>query len=127
MVFDLGGGTFDVSILDVGDGVFQVRATSGDTFLGGDDFDYRVMEWIIAEFKKESGIDVSTDKLAIQRIKEAAEKAYKQYYEDESCIVWKGGSCGIGRVRLVAQDGSNILTTNIIRADNASLTHLYVY
>ncbi len=74
-VFDLGGGTFDVSILELGGGVFQVKATNGDTQLGGDDFDQRVMQWIINEFKKEQGIDVSADKFAIQRIKEAAEKA----------------------------------------------------
>lgn len=74
-VYDLGGGTFDISVLELGEGVFQVKATNGDTQLGGDDFDHRVMEWIIAEFKKEQGIDVSGDKLAIQRIKEAAEKA----------------------------------------------------
>lgn len=74
-VFDLGGGTFDVSILELGEGVFQVKSTNGDTQLGGDDFDQRVMQWIINEFKKEQGIDVSQDKLALQRIKEAAEKA----------------------------------------------------
>ncbi len=74
-VFDLGGGTFDISILELGDGVFQVKATNGDTQLGGDDFDQEVMQWIIDEFKKEQGIDVSSDKMAIQRIKEAAEKA----------------------------------------------------
>lgn len=74
-VFDLGGGTFDISILELGEGVFQVKATNGDTQLGGDDFDRLVMDWIIAEFKKEQGIDVSSDKLALQRIKEAAEKA----------------------------------------------------
>lgn len=74
-VYDLGGGTFDVSILELGEGVFQVKATNGDTQLGGDDFDQKVMQWIIDEFKKEQGIDVSGDKLAIQRIKEAAEKA----------------------------------------------------
>ena len=74
-VFDLGGGTFDVSILELGEGVFQVKATNGDTQLGGDDFDQRVMQWIIDEFKKEQGIDISEDKLAIQRVKEAAEKA----------------------------------------------------
>ncbi len=74
-VFDLGGGTFDISILELGEGVFQVKATNGDTQLGGDDFDQRVMQWIIDEFKREQGIDVSEDKLAIQRIKEAAEKA----------------------------------------------------
>jgi len=74
-VFDLGGGTFDISILEIGQGVFQVKSTNGNTQLGGDDLDRRVMDWIIAEFKKEQGIDVSKDKLAIQRIKEAAEKA----------------------------------------------------
>lgn len=74
-VFDLGGGTFDISILELGEGVFQVKATNGDTQLGGDDFDQKVMQWIIDEFKREQGIDVSEDKLAIQRIKEAAEKA----------------------------------------------------
>jgi len=74
-VYDLGGGTFDISILDVGDGVFQVRSTSGDTFLGGDDFDQRVMDYLIGEFKKENGIDLRNDRQALQRLKEAAEKA----------------------------------------------------
>lgn len=74
-VYDLGGGTFDISILDVGDGVFQVRATSGDTFLGGDDFDIRIMDYLIDEFKKESGIDLRQDRQSLQRLKEAAEKA----------------------------------------------------
>jgi molecular chaperone DnaK len=75
VVYDLGGGTFDVSILDVGDGVFQVRATSGDTFLGGDDFDLRVMDYLIEEFKKDNGIDLNNDRQALQRLKEASEKA----------------------------------------------------
>ncbi|MBI3167572.1 MAG: molecular chaperone DnaK [Chloroflexi bacterium] len=75
IVYDLGGGTFDVSILDVGDGVFQVRSTSGDTFLGGDDFDLRVMDYLIAEFKKDNGIDLHNDRQALQRLKEASEKA----------------------------------------------------
>ncbi len=75
MVYDLGGGTFDVSILEIGDGVFEVLATSGNNRLGGDDFDERVMQWIVAEFKKESGVDLSGDKMAMQRVKEAAEKA----------------------------------------------------
>ena len=74
-VYDLGGGTFDISILDVGDGVFQVRATSGDTFLGGDDFDQRVIDYVADEFKKDSGIDLRQDRQALQRLKEAAEKA----------------------------------------------------
>ncbi len=74
-VFDLGGGTFDISILDVGDGVFQVRSTSGDTFLGGDDFDQRIMDFLIEEFKKDNGIDLMKDRQALQRLKEASEKA----------------------------------------------------
>jgi len=74
-VYDLGGGTFDISILDVGDGVFQVRATSGDTFLGGDDFDLRLMDYLIEQFKKDNGIDLHGDRQALQRLKEAAEKA----------------------------------------------------
>jgi molecular chaperone DnaK len=75
MVYDLGGGTFDVSILDIGDGVFEVLATSGNNRLGGDDFDQRVINWMADEFKKESGIDLKNDKMALQRLKEAAEKA----------------------------------------------------
>ena len=74
-VFDLGGGTFDVSVLELGDGVFEVVSTNGDTHLGGDDFDQRIMEWLVAEFKKTDGIDLSKDQMAIQRLKEAAEKA----------------------------------------------------
>lgn len=74
-VFDLGGGTFDISMLELSDGVFQVKATNGDTSLGGDDYDWKIMEWIIAEFKKESGVDISGEKMAMQRVKEAAEKA----------------------------------------------------
>ncbi|HEX7154656.1 MAG TPA: Hsp70 family protein, partial [Thermoanaerobaculia bacterium] len=74
-VYDLGGGTFDISILEVGEGVVEVKSTNGDTHLGGDNFDQRVIEWIIAEFKKESGVDVRRDPLAMQRLKEAAEKA----------------------------------------------------
>ena len=74
-VYDLGGGTFDVSILEIGDGVFEVKSTNGDTFLGGEDFDMRLVEYLAAEFKKENGIDLTGDKLALQRLKEAAEKA----------------------------------------------------
>ena len=74
-VYDLGGGTFDISILDVGEGVFQVRSTSGDTFLGGDDFDQRIMDFLVDEFKKDNGIDLQNDRQALQRLKEAAEKA----------------------------------------------------
>ncbi len=74
-VYDLGGGTFDISILEIGDGVFEVKSTNGDTFLGGDDFDSKIIEWIIAEFKKDSGKDLAKDPQALQRIKDAAEKA----------------------------------------------------
>ncbi|MCB9436711.1 MAG: molecular chaperone DnaK [Anaerolineales bacterium] len=77
-VYDLGGGTFDISILDVGDGVFEVRSTNGDTFLGGDDFDERIITWIADEFRKEQGIDLRSDRQALQRLKEAAENAKKE-------------------------------------------------
>jgi molecular chaperone DnaK len=75
LVWDLGGGTFDVSILEVGDGVFEVKATNGDTHLGGDDYDHRIVEWLVAEFRKEQGIDLAGDRQAMQRLTEAAEKA----------------------------------------------------
>ncbi len=75
LVYDLGGGTFDVSVLEIGDGVFEVLATNGDTHLGGDDFDNMIIEWLLTEFKKESGVDLSNDKQAMQRLKDAAEKA----------------------------------------------------
>lgn len=78
LVFDLGGGTFDVSILELGDGIFEVRATSGNNRLGGDDFDEKVIDWMLVEFKKQTGIDLSTDKTAMQRLKEAAEKAKQE-------------------------------------------------
>ena len=78
MVYDLGGGTFDVSIIDIGDGVIEVLATNGDTHLGGDDFDNKIIDWMLAEFKKQEGVDLSGDKMAMQRLKEAAEKAKKE-------------------------------------------------
>ena len=74
-VYDFGGGTFDISILEVGEGVVEVKSTNGDTHLGGDDIDQRIQDWIVAEFRKESGIDLTRDKMALQRLKEAAEKA----------------------------------------------------
>ncbi|MDM7515296.1 molecular chaperone DnaK [Lentilactobacillus sp. TOM.63] len=77
LVYDLGGGTFDVSILELGDGVFQVLSTNGDTHLGGDDFDRRIIDWLVDNFKKENGVDLSKDKMALQRLKDAAEKAKK--------------------------------------------------
>src|SRR3546814_821527 len=75
VVYDLGGGTFDVSVLEIGDGVFEVKATNGDTFLGGEDFDARIIDYLADQFKKEQGIDLRQDKLALQRLKEEAEKA----------------------------------------------------
>src|SRR6186713_1984124 len=77
-VYDFGGGTFDISILEVGEGVVEVKATNGDTHLGGDNLDQRVIDWIVAEFKKDQGIDLSKDKMALQRLKEAAEKAKQE-------------------------------------------------
>jgi molecular chaperone DnaK len=77
LVYDLGGGTFDVSVLELGDGVFQVLSTNGDTRLGGDDFDQKIIDWLVAEFKKDNGVDLSQDKMALQRLKDAAEKAKK--------------------------------------------------
>ena len=77
-VFDLGGGTFDISILEIGDGVFEVKSTNGDTFLGGEDFDLRIVNWLADEFKRENGIDLRNDKMALQRLKEEAEKAKKE-------------------------------------------------
>jgi molecular chaperone DnaK len=78
LVYDLGGGTFDVTVLDIGDGVFEVKATSGDTYLGGKDFDQRIIDWLVQEFKEETGIDVKRDLAALQRLKEAAENAKKE-------------------------------------------------
>src|SRR5437879_846556 len=75
LVFDLGGGTFDVSLLEIGEGVFEVKATHGDTHLGGDDWDQRVIDWLVKEFKNAHGVDLSADRMALQRLKEAAEKA----------------------------------------------------
>jgi molecular chaperone DnaK len=77
-VYDLGGGTFDISILDLGDGVFEVRSTNGDTHLGGDNFDQKIIDWLVEEFKKDQGIDLSKDRMALQRLKEGAEKAKKE-------------------------------------------------
>src|SRR5213083_2518229 len=77
-VYDLGGGTFDISILDLGEGVFEVKSTNGDTHLGGDDFDQRVIEWLVSEFKREQGLDLSKHPIALQRLKEAAERAKQE-------------------------------------------------
>ena len=83
LVYDLGGGTFDVTVLEIGDGTFQVLATDGNAFLGGDDFDNRIMQWLIEEFKAETGIDLSNDKMALQRLKDAAEQAKKELSSKE--------------------------------------------
>src|SRR3989442_1086230 len=86
-VFDLGGGTFDISILELGDGVFEVKATNGDTFLGGGNFDQRIIDWLADEFKKENSVDLRKDKMALQRLKEAAEKAKIELSSaNETCI-----------------------------------------
>ncbi|MCP6645891.1 Hsp70 family protein, partial [Klebsiella pneumoniae] len=77
LVYDLGGGTFDVSILELGDGVFEVLSTNGDTHLGGDDFDQKIIDWLVDGFKADNGVDLSKDKMALQRLKDAAEKAKK--------------------------------------------------
>ena len=74
-VYDLGGGTFDVTILEIDDGLFEVKSTNGDTYLGGEDFDMRIVDYLASEFKKETGVDLKKDKMALQRLKEAAEKA----------------------------------------------------
>lgn len=79
LVYDLGGGTFDVSILELGDGVFEVKATAGDNRLGGDDFDQVIIDYLVEQFKKENGIDLAKDKMALQRLKDAAEKAKKTF------------------------------------------------
>ena len=75
LVFDLGGGTFDVSVLEIGEGIFEVKSTSGNTHLGGDDWDQRVIDWLVKTFKDTEGVDLCNDKMALQRLKEAAEKA----------------------------------------------------
>ncbi len=78
MVYDLGGGTFDVSVIEIGDGVIEVLSTAGNNRLGGDDFDQKITDYMLSEFKKQEGVDLSTDKMALQRLKEAAEKAKKE-------------------------------------------------
>lgn len=90
-VYDLGGGTFDVSILEIMGGVFEVKATNGDTFLGGEDFDNHILQHLIAEFKKDTGIDLSGDKLAVQRLREAAEKVGQLFYP----LILKYGVCDV--------------------------------
>jgi molecular chaperone DnaK len=118
-VFDLGGGTFDISILELADDVFEVKSTNGDTHLGGDDFDQAIMDWIIAEFKKESGIDVGNDKMAQQRLKEAAEKAKIELSNKETTDI---------NIPFITADasGPRHLNMNLTRAKFNQLTHQLV-
>ncbi|WP_239253998.1 molecular chaperone DnaK [Listeria ilorinensis] len=116
LVFDLGGGTFDVSILELGDGVFEVHSTAGDNLLGGDDFDQKIIDYLVAEFKKENGIDLSKDKMALQRLKDAAEKAKK----DLSGVM----STQISLPFITAgESGPLHLEVNLTRAKFDELTH----
>ena len=86
MVYDLGGGTFDVSIIEIGDGVIEVLSTAGNNRLGGDDFDQKITDYMLSEFKKAEGVDLSNDKMALQRLKEAAEKAKKSFLPQQQPI-----------------------------------------
>ncbi len=114
-VFDLGGGTFDISILEIGEGVFEVKSTNGDTHLGGDDFDQRIIEWIVAEFKKQEGVDLSKDPMALQRLKEAAEKA--------KCELSTTAQTDINLPFITATDtGPKHLTLSLTRAKFEQLT-----
>ncbi len=116
MVYELGGGTFDVSIIEIGDGVIEVLSTNGDTHLGGDDFDNRITQWLIDEFKKAEGVDLSGDKMALQRLKEAAEKAKKE--------LSTATTTNINLPFITAtQDGPKHLDMNLTRAKFDELTH----
>ena len=116
MVYDLGGGTFDVSIIEIGDGVIEVLATSGDNKLGGDDFDNKVTEWMLSEFKKNEGVDLSKDKMALQRLKEAAEKAKKELSSATTTNI------NLPFITATA-DGPKHLDMNLTRAKFDELTH----
>ena len=116
MVYDLGGGTFDVSIIDIGDGVIEVLSTNGDTHLGGDDFDNRITEWMLDEFKKTEGVDLSKDKMALQRLKEAAEKAKKELSTTTTTNI------NLPFISATAE-GAKHLDMNLTRAKFNELTH----
>ena len=119
MVYDLGGGTFDVSIIEIGEGVIEVLATSGDNMLGGDDFDQKIVEWMLDEFKKAEGVDLSKDKMALQRLKEAAEKAKKE--------LSSATTTNINLPFITAtQDGPKHFDMNLTRAKFDELTHMLV-
>ena len=116
MVYDLGGGTFDVSIIEIGDGVIEVLSTNGDTRLGGDDFDQKITDWMLAEFKKTEGVDLSTDKMALQRLKEAAEKAKKELSSATTTNI------NLPFITATA-DGPKHFDMNLTRAKFDELTH----
>lgn len=116
MVYDLGGGTFDVSIIEIGDGVIEVLSTNGDTRLGGDDFDQKVIDWMLAEFKKQEGVDLSNDKMALQRLKEAAEKAKKELSSATTTNI------NLPFITATA-DGPKHFDMNLTRAKFDELTH----
>ena len=116
MVYDLGGGTFDVSIIEIGDGVIEVLATNGDTHLGGDDFDNKIIQWMLDEFKKAEGVDLSGDKMAMQRLKEAAEKAKKAFAGNEI----KGkklGVIGLGAIGVLVANAASELGMEVFGCD----------
>src|SRR6476659_8330530 len=117
LVWDLGGGTFDVSILEMGDGVFEVKATSGDNHLGGDNFDKAIVDWLVAEFKKDTGIDLSKDPMALQRLYEAAEKAKIELSTPQSTKI------NLPFVTAVEGEGPKHLDTTLSRAKLTELTH----
>nr|MDP9006832.1 molecular chaperone DnaK [Actinomycetota bacterium] len=116
LVFDLGGGTFDVSVLEIGDGVFEVKSTHGDTNLGGDDWDQRVIDWLMAQFKSKEGIDLSKDKMAVQRLKEAAEKAKIELSSTQSTQI------NLPYITATPQGGPKFLDEQLTRAKFQELT-----
>ena len=116
MVYDLGGGTFDVSIIEIGDGVIEVKSTNGDTHLGGDDYDQKIIDWMVAEFKAKEGIDLSGDKMAMQRLKEAAEKAKKELSSTTTSNI------NLPFITATA-DGAKHLDMNLTKAKFEELTH----
>ncbi len=116
LVYDLGGGTFDVSILELGDGVFEVKATAGNNHLGGDDFDERIIEYLVKEFKKENGVDLRADKMALQRLKEAAEKAKKELSSSQTANI------NLPFITATA-DGPKHFDMDLTRAKFDELTH----
>lgn len=116
MVYDLGGGTFDVSIIEIGDGVIEVLSTAGNNRLGGDDFDQKVTDYILAEFKKQEGVDLSNDKMALQRIREAAEKAKKELSSATTTNI------NLPFITATA-DGPKHLDMNLTKAKFDELTH----